>query len=235
VVAGLLAILVEWRFIRDLMKNVVPDALEHSLPNELRGAALSLFQQDAICVDCFFQGRLIARPAGHLIGEFTSIRTFKNLSTKAIELPMRVEVDDCLPDAPGPTLLELSSNIDGVAGSVVHHFDGTGSGFDGSGRLRYAAAWGTRTLERDAQLRVVIRWREVRQLEDTLHQTYALATYRPKVLITVDDSLPLEVRAEMSSQVAPLRQGILFELPFTLLPYQPIVIRWRLKDQSPGD
>ena len=35
----------------------------------------------------------------------------------------------------------------------------------------------------------------------------------------------------MDSHVEPVRQGNLFELPFTLLPHQAMVVRWRLRDE----
>jgi len=228
-VAGIFAMLFEWQFIRDLVKNVVPAALEHTLPDQLKGTALWLFQQDLLCVDCWIHIRLMPRPEGHLLVEGTSIRMIRNLSTRTVEVPMNFGVDDCLPDAPGPRLLEFSSTIEGDPTSLVHHFPEGGQGFKPDGRLQYVADLGTRALAQDKQIRIVVRWQEVKRLEDCLLQTHRAATYRPRVHITTDEALPLDMRVQMSSHIESLQQGVLYELPFTLLPYQPVVVRWRLK------
>src|SRR6185295_19370763 len=139
--------------------------------------------------------------------ELTSERTCLNVSAKVVDVPLSLDVDDCISDAEPPVMMELSSALLGVANSLIDHMRETGARFNRTEPLRFKLDAGNRTIRPKQSIRVVLRWRETKRIEDSWEHTHTTPTRRPRVRVEVVAPLMVDARAEMSSHVPVIPQN----------------------------
>ena len=226
-IAMVLALTVDTYLKRSLSRDAFKASIGYILPGYLQEEMTAIYSNEVIC-ESHQQNITLSFAADDLVQVRVRIeRTMKNISTASHQFDPRVEMDEWLADGQPSTISSLGyKKNDEPDISTPRTHDGPAG--DHIPRLRVELP-PTALLPGD-RLDFWYEWIEIRSRNDMHVLAFRYSTNRPSVHVDAPEELGWFV--EFSHRQRARLYSTTAVLPALLLPFQPIIVRWWVKEKE---
>jgi len=226
IVASILGLTVDRLLKKELLDNVFRATFGYILPEELRPSLEWLYKQTFICTNHNQTIKLDKVNDRHLLSMTVDVhRTFKNISNRTQELTVSLGVDEWFHSPVESGVVEFGYESNGEFHNVL-----TEGKFE-KDRFRIHLKPFQLSVKSKDCIHVWMKWREIKQINDSSAFLYHYPTAHPRVVCEVPTGTEIDVNFH-SDRAAAKKHSNTFCLEDTLVPMQAINVRWWKKEDS---